>query len=112
ALTRHERVAGADIELVSLEVAEHAEAVPLVNELNGESMRARLDGAVVDVEGLTLGQGSRMVGLGKNLSAVEGIDRLDQAEGGPHVVLVADDAARGADHTAQHRLLEQLQLRL
>ena len=59
-----------------------------------------------------LRQAPAVVGLGVDLNAVERVGRLHQAERAAHLVLVADDRARGADDAAEHGLLEQVEARL
>ena len=50
-----------------------------------------------------------VVGLGQDLHAVQGVDRLDEAELVAHLVLVANHAAGGADDPAENGLLEQVE---
>src|SRR3954469_13900001 len=70
-LARDEVVAGTDLEFIAFEVAEHAEAVALIEHHHAQRMRARLNRAVVDVELGHLRQPATVVGFGEDLYPVQ-----------------------------------------
>src|SRR5258706_1151835 len=75
-LGRDERLARLGRELVPLEVAEHAEAVALVQQHYGQRGRAGLDRAVVDLEVPHLGETTGILALRTDLNSVMIVGRL------------------------------------